>query len=950
MNVHINFLLLGLANGSVFAALGMALVVTYRSSGVMNFATSSVGLFSAYMYSSFRSGELLFLIPGLPHSWSFGHELGFWPSAIGALIVTAVLGIVLYGVIFRPLRSAPVLARAVASLGLMVLLTGVMTQRQGTTPPVVAKIFPQGKFHWGGVYVTEDRVCIAIAVVGIALAVWAVTSFTRFGLTTRAAASSEKGAFVSGISPDRIAALNWMISAVVAGAAGILIAPIVPLIPVQYTLFIVPGLAAAILGGFERLLPVVIGGLVMGMLQSELTFLQAQHAWLPSSGLSGAVPLVLILIVLVARAKPLPGRGVILRQTLARAPRPRAIWTPALVGLAVGVVLLLSFSGVTRASLVTSLIFAVIALSFVVVTGYSGQISLAQLTLAGVSGFLLGPITTDWQLPIIHAHIPFPLAPIVSALGAAIIGIVIAIPAVRIRGLPVAVVTLALAVVLEAGWFTNNDFVSSSGKSVTGPNLFGLDLTTGLGTAAFPRVGFSLMVLVVLILVAVGVALLRRSRLGTEMLAVRASERSAAAAGVNVVRIKVIAFGIGGFVAGLGGALLAYEQGVAVDDSFAVFLGLGVFATAYLAGITSVSGAIVAGLISANGLVYTALNDWLSLGKWYSTISGLGLIITAVQNPEGVVGPAHRLAERFRSRRQEPAVAVAGIAGVAGESELTDAAARVGTGSALVTVPDRTADTPALAVSGLGVRYRGMIALDDVHFEVPRGRIVGLIGPNGAGKTTLIDAISGFIPSAGAVELCGRAIDSLQPFQRVRSGLGRTFQSIELYEDLSVTENVVVGHAASRAKVSDEQLSRTLDLLGLGTMRDKAAGELSQGTRQLVSIARALVGEPDVLLLDEPAGGLDSAESQWLGRRLRDIRDSGVSILLIDHDMQLVLDLCDEIQVLNFGKIIAAGTPAEVRADPNVRSAYLGNTHAAQDGNGDRSQRASLVDAKGRVS
>jgi ABC-type branched-subunit amino acid transport system ATPase component/branched-subunit amino acid ABC-type transport system permease component len=927
MSVYINFLLLGLANGAVYAALGLALVVTYRSSGVLNFATSAIGLFSAYMYTAFRSGEFLFLIPGLPQSWQFADSLGFWPSAIAALIVTAVLGLVLYGIIFRPLRNAPVVARAVASLGLMVLLTGVMTQREGTAPPAVGPIFPQGKFSWGAVWVSVDRVYFAAAVVGLAIAVWAITRFTRFGLATRAAAASEKGAFVSGISPDRIAALNWMLSTAVAGVAGILIAPIVPLVPVQYTLFIVPGLAVALLGGFERVAPVVIGGLAIGMIQSEMTYLQARYTWLPSSGLSDAVPLVLILIVLVARAKPLPGRGAILRRSLGRAPRPRMIWRPALVGLALGVVALLATAGVTRASLVTSFIFAVIALSYVVVTGYSGQISLAQLTLAGVSGFLLGPLTTEWKLPIIHSFIPFPFTPVVSALGAMIVGVVIAIPAVRIRGLSVAVLTLALAVVLEDGWFNNTDFVSSSGKQVAGPNLFGIDLTTGLGTAAFPRLGFSLMVLMVLVLVAVCVAVLRRSRLGTNMLAVRANERSAAAAGVNVVLTKVTAFAIGGFVAGLGGALLAYDQGVVTSDSFDVVLGLGVFATAYIAGITSVSGAIVAGLISANGLVYTAFNHWFSLGGWYSAIAGIGLILAVLQNPEGVVGPVHRFVERLRSRGREPASVAVGAA--AAPSESVDATAQVMPEPTLALMPDPPAATPALVVRGVGVRYGGVTAVNDVHFEVPCGKIVGLIGPNGAGKTTLIDAISGFTASTGTIELRGRIISSLAPFQRVRSGLGRTFQAVELYDDLSVTENVVVGQAASSVNVSDEHLGRTFDLLGLSPVRDKPAGELSQGTRQLVSIARALVGAPDVLLLDEPAGGLDSAESEWLGHRLRDIRDSGVSVLLIDHDMQLVLDLCDEIQVLNFGQIIAAGTPAAVRADPNVRAAYLGNTYAS---------------------
>jgi ABC-type branched-subunit amino acid transport system ATPase component len=225
-----------------------------------------------------------------------------------------------------------------------------------------------------------------------------------------------------------------------------------------------------------------------------------------------------------------------------------------------------------------------------------------------------------------------------------------------------------------------------------------------------------------------------------------------------------------------------------------------------------------------------------------------------------------------------------------------------------------------------------------VSFSLPRGAIVGVIGPNGAGKTTLIDAISGFATHTGDVLISGKSIDSLPPHARIRAGLGRTFQAIELYEDLSVLENVEVGLTAAlhrgehRLRHADEaeRLDRVFGLLGLSEVRDRPAGSLSQGQRQLVSIGRALVGEPEVLLLDEPAGGLDTGESHWLGERLRNIRDSGVTILLVDHDMSLVLGLCDQIHVLDFGKVIAFGTPTEIRADRRVAEAYLGSTHAEE--------------------
>jgi ABC-type branched-subunit amino acid transport system ATPase component len=228
------------------------------------------------------------------------------------------------------------------------------------------------------------------------------------------------------------------------------------------------------------------------------------------------------------------------------------------------------------------------------------------------------------------------------------------------------------------------------------------------------------------------------------------------------------------------------------------------------------------------------------------------------------------------------------------------------------------------------VRYGGVVAVDGVDLEAREGTIVGLIGPNGAGKTTLLDAMSGFTRSTGSIELHGRDLSSLKPHQRVRAAMGRTFQHTELYEDLSVTENIVVGAAAAQGR-EPKTLEETLELLGLGDVAEVPVAELSQGRRQLVSIGRALIGNPRVLLLDEPAGGLDSRESQWLGQRLRNLRDSGVTILLIDHDMHLVLNLCDDIYVLNFGKVIAHGAPSEIRADRTVAEAYLGTTHADQE-------------------
>ncbi|MFJ9379647.1 ATP-binding cassette domain-containing protein [Streptomyces sp. NPDC101455] len=918
MSQYVVFLLLGLGSGAVFGALALALVLTFRSSGVVNFATGATALYSAYTYAFLRRGELLVPLPGVPKTVGLGGPLGLFPAMVISLVLAALLGVVLYGLVFRPLRTAPPVAKAVASIGVMLVIQAVLAAAVGTGAVSVKAILPNDPVSWGGSLLPGDRLWFAAVIVVLTVVLALVFRLTRFGLTARAAAESEKGALVSGLSPERIAVANWALSSAIAGLSGILIAPIVPLVPVSYTLFIVPALAAALVGNFTALIPAVGAGLVIGMLQSEVQFLQGKWSWLPQAGLAQLVPLAVILAYLVVRGRPLPTRGSLIQQALGRAPRPDRILVPAVVSTVLGVVVLFATTGSIRAAVITSLTLAVISLSLVVVTGFAGQISLAQLTLAGVGAFSLSRLSVEWG-------VPFPFAPLLAALAATVIGVVIGLPALRIRGLPAAVVTVALAVALEAFWFRNTQLNGGLGGSkVPSPHLFGIDLGIGAGDD-YPRIPFALLCLVVLLLVGLGVAWLRRSRLGAAMLAVRANERSAAAAGIDVARTKIVAFAIGAFIAGLGGALLGYQQTVADAEMFTAIGGLGLFATAYLAGVTSLSGGLVAGVMGAGGLLPVLLDRALSIGEWYDVIMGIGLVLTVITNPEGIVGPAHELMARIRRGRRPATVDDADTEGL---TETTPA----------TRPPVPEPGEVLLAVRDVGVRYGGVVAVDSVSFDVRSGEIVGVIGPNGAGKTTLLDAISGYNRSTGTVEFDNRTISSLKPYQRGRAGLGRTFQGIELYEDLSVEENVLAGEAAARhggdhvgTLQGPELRNRLFETLHLSRFRTQPARELSQGRRQLVSVARALAGRPRMLLLDEPAAGLDSTESRWLGDRLRAVRADGVTVLLIDHDMGLVLDVCDRIVVLDIGKVIADGTPAEIKADPRVATAYLGATHADTD-------------------
>lgn len=251
---------------------------------------------------------------------------------------------------------------------------------------------------------------------------------------------------------------------------------------------------------------------------------------------------------------------------------------------------------------------------------------------------------------------------------------------------------------------------------------------------------------------------------------------------------------------------------------------------------------------------------------------------------------------------------------------------------------------PALAIESLEVRFGGVRAVDDVTLDVQPGELLGLIGPNGAGKTTTIDAVTGFVPSGGLVHLDGRPLHGMPPHRRAQAGLVRTWQSLELFDDLTVRESCAVGLdrggllGGLRAAVAPgrrEALDRAqeaLEVLGLAALGDRSPAELPLGQRKLVAVARALAGRPRVLLLDEPAAGLDSDESLALGERLRSLIGPERSMVLVDHDMGLVLGTCDRVAVLEHGRIIAVGTPAAIRSDPRVVEAYLGERHAGADG------------------
>src|ERR1700750_889917 len=600
----------------------------------------------ACVFINLRSfGQLELPVVLIPHQISLngGAGLSTWLAIVISLVYAAVFGLVLYVLIYRPIRNASPLTRICASVGVMLGLEAIAVLNFSTQPVATNPIFPSSPLSLSGITFPEDRLYFTGVVVVIAVALTLAYRFSRFGLATRAGAETARGAALTGVSANRIAGQNWVIATILAGVAGILIAPVASLDPNSYTLFVVPALAAALVGRFQSFWLTALAGLLIGCAQSEITKLITVWTWLPQQGLGDAIPFIVIIVVMALRSRTVLARG---GETTERNPsigRPHTPLRTAAACFVVGVILMIALSGVLRFAFISSLTVTWIALSVVVLTGYVGQVSLAQMSLAGIGGFMLGHISSGWG-------IGFPWSLILVSLWAVAVRLVIRLPALRLRGVNLAVVTLGFAAAMDAVVFNLHGFIGgTAGLPIPGPRLPGLDLAISQGRA-YPRVIFGVLVLVVVILLGLLVARLRRGPAGRMLLAIRSNERAAGSVGINVAQAKLMAFGLAAFIAGIGGALTGYMQGELTADSFAAFTSISLLAIVFVAGVGRIAGAAVAGIMfSAAGLFVTFLNIHLNVGEYQAIVAGIALVLTAVQNPDGLTststgkGPAGAL-------------------------------------------------------------------------------------------------------------------------------------------------------------------------------------------------------------------------------------------------------------------------------------------------------------------
>ncbi|CAJ63675.1 MULTISPECIES: ABC transporter permease [Frankia] len=621
MSTVVLFAILGLGSGAAYAILACGVVLVHRGSGTLSFAQGAVCMFAAFFFA--RLVE-----QGVPKP----------VALVVTLLAAGAFGAVWHAAVMRPLRSAPILAKVIVTLGLLTALEGAASLWFGDQIRNAPKVLPTGDVGVFGIQFGQDRLWLLGITIVIAIALAAWYSATLIGVSTRAAAENPRGAALLGFSPDLIAATNWAIGCALAGLAGILIAPIVGLSIGGLTLLILPALAAALLGGFRSFGLTALAGILIGSAQSEIG-----RYW-KQTGVTDALPFAVVIAAVVLTGRLIPERGTISTVRLPLAPRDGIRPRSAVALVVVAVAGLALLNGTYQSGLTTSLVTISVALSVVIVTGFVGQTSLMPMTFAGIGGLLTSKFAEDLNVPF-----PFPL--VLAAVCMVPIGMVLGLPALRVRGLNLAVVTIGAAVAVNAVLFLNRSWTGGqTGSLAPSPSIFGFSLDPSLH-----RFRFGLFCVLLTALLVWGTGNLRRGPSGLRMLAVRSNERAATASGISVSSAKLQAFAVSAAVAGVSGSLLSYQIGAVSFDRFDVFGSIGLIVLVYIGGVSVVSGAIFAGLAAEGGVFYLLVQDAIgSVARYYGLASGLLLLLTIVANPDGAVIAARRQWAWWSARGSRP--------------------------------------------------------------------------------------------------------------------------------------------------------------------------------------------------------------------------------------------------------------------------------------------------------
>ncbi|CAB3802665.1 ABC transporter permease subunit [Paraburkholderia fynbosensis] len=560
----------------------------------------------------------------------------------------------------------------------------------------------------------------------------------------------------------------------------------------------------------------------------------------------------------------------------------------------------------------TIVTYSILGLGLNVVVGYAGLLDLGYAAF-----FAIGAYTTALLETLLHFSfwetLPFSLA------FAGMSGIVIGYPTLRLRSDYLAIVTLGFGEITRIV-ATNLDITGGPNGifGIASPSLFGFEISSPM---ALYELGMVFLVLVLVFAIRLG-----RSRLGRAWTSIREDEAAAEAVGVPTLRVKLLAYVIGALIGGLGGSLFAARFGTIDPTGFTYLQSVTILIVVVLGGRGSIPGVILGAVIVAG------LPEMLRfLNLWRIFAFAIGLVILMLLRPQGLwPAPLRRVAPPRKGADVDRAP-----------------------------VPSHAVtDEILLEVRDMQRRFGGVLAVGGVSFTVRSGEIVSLIGPNGAGKTTVFNCLTGVIRlTGGQIVWCGQRLAGGAPHRIVHQGMARTFQGIRLFGQMTAFENVLIGMdhrlraslgaellalPSARADAADHSSEglRWLAFVGLAGRAGERAADLPYGDQRRLEIARALASSPRLLLLDEPAAGMNPTEKLALMELIRRIRDHGVTVLLIEHDMMLVMGVSDRIIVMDHGVVLAEGEPAAIRTDPRVIDAYLGTAEkdeASDDASGEKS-------------
>jgi ABC-type branched-subunit amino acid transport system ATPase component/branched-subunit amino acid ABC-type transport system permease component len=885
------FIVIGLTTGSVYGLAGTGLVLTYKTSGIFNFAHGSVATLSVFLF--------YFL-------WAQHHVP--WPIAgiIAVFILGPVMGIVLEH-FARILADASHVLKIAGTVGIVIIVLAVGDIWYGSTTNSFPKYLPQSTVRFLGVNIGWDQITVVIIALVSTGALYYFFRFVRLGIAMRGVVDDANLIAMTGTSPSSVRRWAWIIGATFAALSGALLAPSLSLNGLILTELVVQAFGAAAIGYFSSLPLTYVGGLIVGILGAVSTKYVAQ---VPSlAGLPPGLPFIILFLVLIF----MPRAKLAARRYVPTIRMGEPYYAPARTRVVFGVVAVVvlcfipGWVGPKLAVFSSGLVDIILFVSLGLLIRVSGQVSLCQYGFAAVGAAAMGHF----------AHglgIPWLLSLLLAGLIAVPIGAIIAIPAIRLSGVFLALATLGFGILLEQMFYTMNFMFgpTTAGIPVPRPNI-----SIGGWHMATDR-GFYYLILACTVLSALALVGIMKSRLGRVLGAMADSPLALETLGTTVNVSRVLVFCISSFMAAIAGALSASLFSFAVGSEFSSFGSLTLVALIAIIPFGAPWYAIWCGAalqIIPAYINLSKINDYMSI---LFGVSAMLAPLTLARH-RGAPKAMRRVAESIDSlipRRAKPV-------------------------PVLPNVP-RTVPRSGLEVRELSVAFGGVKAVSDLSLTAPAGQITGLIGPNGAGKTTTFNACCGLVkPSGGRVFLHGRDVSHLGPASRARHGLGRTFQRVELFNSLTVEENIEFGREAILAGVNPvSQLAATpgqktlikaateeaIDLTGIGSILKRRVADISTGQRRLVELARVLAGPFDMILLDEPSSGLDETETLRFGNILtQTVAQRGVGILIVEHDMALVRQICDKVWVLDFGRLIFEGSTHQMLSSEVVKAAYLGS-------------------------